>query len=72
MEGQIGHKCFKCHRKLTAEERLLAAIFGEIDEPLCYDCQGLKLQPQCHMCGEPTDLSYNGLPSCPTHMEVAK
>lgn len=72
MNNSLGYKCFKCHRELTAEERLLAAIFGEIDEPLCYDCQGLKSQPQCqcHICGEPTNLSFNGQPTCLTHIEV--
>ncbi len=69
MESQIGYHCFDCHKKLTAEERLLAAIFGEADAR-CYDCQNISTQPQCYVCGQPANLTLNGVPSCPTHMGV--
>ena len=65
----MGQKCFKCHRRLTAEERLLNAIFGELEKPLCYDCNGLITQSQCQLCEKPTTLSLEGIPRCASHME---
>ncbi len=60
-------KCPKCHRKLTAEGRLLAAIFSE-DATLCHECYVVGMLPKCHDCGEPTSLSLNDIPLCVEHI----
>lgn len=62
-----GHKCSKCRRELTAEERLLAAMFGA-DEPLCQSCNDTNYLPKCHDCGKPTSMSFNGMPLCAKHI----
>lgn len=65
-------RCSKCNEELTAEERLLSAIFGKVDSPLCYDCQHSETRPRCYICRLPTELTRNGIPYCPTHMEMVE
>jgi len=60
-------KCKNCGKKLTAEGRLLSAIFGG-DTQLCYDCSLLEQSPKCAICGKPTSLFLNNEPRCAGHM----
>ena len=54
--------CMDCQKELTAEERLLNAIYG--DAPICKDCYDNRKYPHCTKCGKPTkdNLYYNNLP----------
>lgn len=63
-------KCIKCGKQLGPEERLLSAIFGESTSQCC-NCARIEATPKCHECGQPTDLAFNGEPTCPAHFEVA-
>ena len=60
-------QCKECGAPLTAEERLLNAIFGE-ETNLCPKCVEEKNAPKCSVCRMTTYLSINGEPRCKTHM----
>lgn len=62
-------KCPECGSELTPEERLLAAIFGETEHPLCQSChmEG-TITLRCRECNTPTQITLNGVPYCPQHI----
>lgn len=55
-------ECHKCHKPLTAEERLLCAIFG--DEPTCYGCNEQLHEPTCKDCGKHATVYVENEPYC--------
>jgi len=62
--------CGKCQKVLSAEERLIHAIFGLADEaPKCYECNLEDHTAKCSICGVSTELMKNATPLCPKHME---
>lgn len=62
-------RCSKCQKILSAEERLIHAIFGQMDEePKCYECNLEDHTAKCSICGVPTELMKNGTPLCAPHM----
>jgi len=65
--GMVKYSCRVCGALLTAEGRLLNAIFGE-EANLCTKCIVEKNSPKCTVCGASTNLSMNGEPRCKIHM----
>ena len=62
--------CSKCRKVLSAEERLVHAIFQPADGlPKCYECNMEDFTAKCSICGTSTQLMYNSTPLCPKHME---
>lgn len=60
--------CSNCGAPLTAEERLLNALFS-VPFPLCDYCLNV-LDPsrQCSVCGKFTSVLYESIPYCPEHL----
>jgi len=63
----VKNVCKKCGNALTAESRLLAAIFGD-DVDVCSACLEKERANKCVDCGKITSLSMNGMPLCAEHM----
>ena len=68
--------CSECGRKfkpfLTAEERLLGAIYGE--QPMCKKCSEEKYLDRCSVCNIPlpTRFQVNGKAYCAKHIPQLK
>ena len=61
-------KCLECNNELTPKEKLISAIFGQAEHPLCQSCNNEGTNPsRCIECQEPTQITVNGKPYCPTH-----
>ena len=60
--------CSECQKELSAEERLLYAMFGGTKLPMCFECNIEDNTTKCNVCGVLTQLMKNGTPLCPKHM----
>jgi hypothetical protein len=63
----VKNACKECGNALTAESKLLAAIFGD-DMELCSACLEKERANKCVDCGKITSLSMNNVPLCAKHM----